>query len=196
MEYKKIKKEPLYRGFFKLTKYHLKNQLFQGGWSGQYTREIFERGNAAAVLLIDSKRDLLVLVEQFRPGAINTEQSPWLMEMVAGIIEENEQPEDVVVREAMEEAGCNVSRLSKICDYWVSPGGTSEKIWLFIGDVDSSEIPEYAGLDNENEDIKVHKVPIEQAFSWLDVGKINNAMSIIALQWLRVKLLSKSTLWS
>ena len=196
MEFKIIKKESLYQGFFSLSKYSLSNELFQGGWSGEYTREVFERGNAAAVLLYDPTRDKVVLVEQFRPGAIGTDSSPWLMELVAGMIEENESPEEVVSREALEEAGCSIRRLVKIRDYWVSPGGTSERVWLFLGEVDSLQIAEFAGLDDENEDIKVHCVSACQAFDWLEGGKVNNAMSIIALQWLQIKLLSKSTLWS
>lgn len=195
MEFKILKKEPLYHGFFRLNRYTLSTQLFEGGWSQEYSRELFERGDAAAILLYDAARELIILVEQFRAGAALSQQSPWLMELVAGMIESNESPESVARREAEEEAGCSVGRLTKICDYWVSPGGTTEKIWLFLGEIDSDNLPEYAGLEDENEDIKVHKVPIKQAFEWIADGKVNNAMSIIALQWLQLKLLSKSTLW-
>ncbi len=196
MEFKIIAIESLYKGFFSMNKYTLSNQLFQGGWSEEYTREVFERGNAAAVLLYDPQKQQVVFVEQFRPGAINGDGSPWLMELVAGIIETDESPSDVVRRESVEEAGCEITRLTKICDYWVSPGGTSEKIWLYLGEIDSSQLPEFAGLECEHEDIKVHQVPIAEAFEALDNGQLNNAMSIIALQWLKLKILTKSTLWS
>ncbi len=195
MDYKISRKENLYKGFFQLNRYSIANELFSGGFSKTYTREIFERGNAAAILLLDEQRDKLVLVEQFRPGAIGTELNPWLIETVAGIVEPNESPEEVVVREAYEESGAEVMRLRKICDYLVSPGGTTERIWLFIGEIDSQNIPEFAGLEEENEDIKVHCVAVDEAFSWLDSGKINNAMSIIALQWLKLIRLSKTPLW-
>ena len=195
MKYKVIKREPLYDGFFKLSKYYLSNQLFKGGWSNVYTREVFERGHAAAIILFDQKQDKLIFVEQFRTGAIATEQSPWLMELVAGMIETNEQPEEVVCRESIEEAGLEVLRVKKICDYMTSPGGTTEKVWLYLGEVDSKQVPEYAGLESENEDIKVHCVSTEQAFNWLQTGYINNAMTIIALQWLKLNLNEESSIW-
>jgi ADP-ribose pyrophosphatase len=195
MDYKILKKENLYKGFFQLNKYTLRNQLFGGGESEPYSREIFDRGNAAAVLLIDSKLNKLVMVEQFRPGAINTEFSPWLMETVAGIIETGESPEEVVIREALEESGTEIMRLRKICEYFVSPGGSTERIWLYIGEVDSGKAAEFAGLDEENEDIKVHCIDIDLALNWLDSGIFNNAMSIIAMQWLKLTLLSNKSLW-
>ncbi len=196
MKFKIIRKQNLYQGFFSMNKYYLANQLFQGGWSEEYSREIFERGNAAAVLLFDPKAEVVVFVEQFRPGAIGSEDSPWLMELVAGIIEQGEQPDQVVRRESIEEAGVAVSRLTKICDYWVSPGGTSERIWLYLGEVDSTNLPDFGGLESEHEDIKVHRVKLQDAFQMLEKGTLNNAMSIIALQWLKIKILTKSTLWS
>jgi len=196
MEFKIIATEILYKGFFRMNKYTLSNELFKGGWSEEYTREVFERGNAAAVLLYDPLKQTVVFVEQFRPGAITGKGSPWLMELVAGMIETGESPDEVVRRESEEEAGCKITRLTKICDYWVSPGGTSERIWLYLGEIDSSQLPDFGGLESEHEDIKVHKVPINEAFRSLDDGELNNAMSIIALQWLRLKILTKSTLWS
>lgn len=195
MEFKITDTENLYKGFFSMNKYTITNQLFKGGWSEAYTREVFERGNAAAVLLYDPQKQMVVFVEQFRPGAINGEGSPWLMELVAGMIETGETPDEVVRRESVEEAGCDVVRLTKICDYWVSPGGTSERIWLYLGEIDSTQLPDFAGLESEHEDIKVHRIPVKEAFESLEKGRLNNAMSIIALQWLRLKMLTKSTLW-
>lgn len=195
MQYKIHDKENVYSGFFKLNKYHLSNQLFRGGWSDQYSREIFERGHAAAVLLFDRKQDRLVFVEQFRPGAIATEKSPWLMELVAGMIEKGEQPEEVVRRETLEEAGGSVLRLQKICEYLVSPGGSTERIWLYLGEVDSHTLANYAGLDFEHEDIKIHCVSTQTAFEWLDSGRLNNAMTIIAVQWLKLHFIDQDKFW-
>lgn len=195
MDFKILKKENLYDGFFQFNKYHISNELYDGGWSGCYTREVFERGHAAAALLYDEKRDKLLLVEQFRPGAMETEQSPWLIELVAGMIEEGETPEQVIKRESVEESGSEVKRLKKICEYLVSPGGTTERIWLYLAEIDSRLSSEFAGLESENEDIKVHTVSTKQAFEWLDAGKINNAMTIIALQWLRLRLVQKQSPW-
>ncbi|MGB0495528.1 MAG: NUDIX domain-containing protein [Kangiellaceae bacterium] len=186
MQFDVLKKESVYDGFFKLNRYHIKNELFEGGWSSEFTREIFERGHAAAILLFDPKLEKLVLVEQFRPGAMESEASPWLMELVAGMIENDEKPENVAIRESLEEAGCEVSRIRKICEYLVSPGGTTERIWLYIGEVDASSLPDYAGLDVENEDIKIHVVDVSLAFDWLNEGRLNNAMTLIALQWFKI----------
>ncbi len=195
MQYKIIKKENIYSGFFKLNKYHLSNQLFQGGWSGHYTREIFERGHAAAVLLYDKNRDKLIFVEQFRPGAIKTESSPWLIELVAGMIEKDENPEQVVMREAVEEAGGTILRLQKICEYLVSPGGSTERIWLYLGEVDSLNVAKHAGLESENEDIKIHCISSSTAFHWLEQGRLNNAMSIIAVQWFKLNYSKRDQFW-
>ena len=195
MKYKIINNENLYSGFFKLNKYHLSNQLFNGGWSEVYTREVFDRGHAAAILLFDSQRDRLVFVEQLRPGAIATEVSPWLIELVAGMIESGEKPEDVVRRESLEESGSKVLKLRKICEYWVSPGGSTERIWLYLGEIDSRKVAEFAGIKTENEDIKVHCVSTSTAFEWLASGRLNNAMTIIAMQWLKLNLIEQSDLW-
>lgn len=191
MDSKKLKfdcenKEKLYDGFFQLNRYTFKNQLFAGGWSESYQREIFERGHAGAVLLLDLERKTLVLVEQFRPGAVETESNPWLVELVAGIIEPGEQPDEVVRREAVEEAACKVERLHKICEYLVSPGGTTERIHLYLGEVDSRNLPQLAGLDNEHEDILIHKVSVTQAFESLEAGEFRNGMTLIAMQWLKL----------
>ncbi len=195
MDYKILEKENLYQGFFKLNRYHLSNQLFQGDWSDVYTREVFERGHAAAVLLYDRERDKLIFVEQFRPGAIETEDSPWLIELVAGMIEKGENPEEVVRRESVEESGGTIVSLQKICEYLVSPGGSTERIWLYLGEVDSTKVLTHAGLDCENEDIKIHCVSSAIAFDWLAQGRLNNAMSIIAMQWLQLNWSDRDHFW-
>ena len=186
MQYEVLKKESLHNGFFRLNRYHIRNELFEGGWSSIFTREVFERGYASAILLFDPKLEKLVFVEQFRPGAMESESSPWLMELVAGMIETNEQPESVAIRESQEEASCEVTRIRKICEYLVSPGGTTERIWLYVGEIDASTLPDYAGLDDENEDIRIHSVSVRNAFEWLDSGRLNNAMTLIAVQWFKL----------
>jgi len=181
-----LKKEPLYKGFFQCNKYTLKHRLFSGGWSAEMQRECFERGHAVALLPYDAKNDRVVLLEQFRFGAMETQQSPWLFELVAGIIEEGEKPEDVAKREAFEEAGLIVKSCQFILNYLVSPGGTTEQIDLFVANVDSSLAHGLHGLADEGEDIRVHVLPRETAYKWVSEGKINNAATIIALQWLEL----------
>lgn len=183
---KVLKKELLYKGFFSCSKYTLKHKLFSGQWSGEIQREFFERGHAAALLPYDVKNDRVILLEQFRFGAIQTKQSPWLFELVAGIIEEGEIAEEVAKREAFEEAGLAIKSCQFICNFLVSPGGTTEQVDLFIADVDSTQVSGLHGLADEGEDIRVHVVPRETAYQWVIDGKINNAATIIALQWLQL----------
>jgi len=181
-----LSKEPLYKGFFQCNKYTLKHKLFSGGWSPAIQREIFERGHAAAVLPYDMHNDTVVLIEQFRLGAIETKQSPWLLEIVAGIIEEGESSVDVIQREAIEEAGVTLQSTQFITNCLLSPGGTTEHVDIFIGAVDSTEAKGVHGLAEEGEDILVHVVPRETAYQWVLEGKINNSATVIALLWLQI----------
>ncbi len=185
-----------YRGFFRLEKYRLRHELFAGGWSPEMIRECLERGHAVAVLLYDPERDRLVLLEQFRVGALEFPGGPWLLEIVAGIIDHpGETTEDVARRETVEEAGCELLDLVPIRQYLVSPGGTSESITLFCGRVDTATvISGVRGVAAEHEDILVHVVPRAEALELLHSGRINSAAPIIALQWLelnRSKLLER-----
>lgn len=183
---KVINKQPLYQGFFKCNKYTFKHKLFAGGWSPEIQREIFERGHAAAVLPYDVKNDSVVLIEQFRFGAIDTAQSPWLLEVVAGIIEEGEQSEEVMKREALEEAGIIIQSSQFIMNCLLTPGGSTEHVDIYIGSVDSTNAGGLHGLEAEGEDIRVHVVPREIAYQWVLNGKINNSATVIALLWLQL----------
>ncbi len=174
-----------YQGFFRLERYRLRHRLFAGGMSPLITRELFERGDAAAILLYDPLLDQIVLVEQFRIGALNATGGAWLYEIVAGIIEPGEEAEGVVRRESVEEAGCEVGRIEKICDYLVSPGGTSESISLYCGEVDSRGVGGIHGLAHEGEDIRVFSVSYAGAMEMLMAGDLNSASPLMALMWLQ-----------
>ncbi|MCP5197781.1 MAG: NUDIX domain-containing protein [Gammaproteobacteria bacterium] len=176
-----------YQGFFRMEKYRLRHQLFRGGWSPEIIRECLERGHAVAVLLYDPDHDQVVLLEQFRVGALAFPGGPWLMEIVAGIMDDpSETTEEVARRETVEEAGCELLDLVPICHYLVSPGGTSESITLFCGRVDTSRIGGVQGMVEEHEDIQLHVVPRSVALELLHTGRINSAAPIIALQWLEL----------
>lgn len=177
------KTEPVYRGYFQINRYTLRHGLFAGGMSGTITREVFERGHAVGLLPYDPVRDEVVLIEQFRIGAYVAKMEPWLTEIVAGIIEDGESPEDVARRETLEEAGLTISELLPMCRYVVSPGGTSESVRVFLGRVDSSHAGGIHGLNSEDEDIRVTAMPWRDARKLLDDGKITNALGLIALQW-------------
>ena len=181
-----IARETLYSGFFSMELYRFRHRLFNGEMSGEIRREIFERGHAAVLLPFDPVRDEVVLVEQIRIAAYDVSASPWLLEMVAGMIEEGESVEDVARREALEEAGLVVGRTKPVLSYLASPGGTSERLSIMVGEVDATTAEGIHGLVDENEDIRVHVVSREQAYQWVEEGKIDNAASVIALQWLQL----------
>ena len=184
MDYRILKHEIAYQGFFRMDRYQLEHQLYAGGWGQPLTRELFERGHAAAVLPYDPALDAVVLLEQFRIGALQVPGGPWLMEMVAGIIEPGELPEAVVRRECEEEAGLELAETEFICDCLVSPGGTSERIALYCGRVDAAEAGGVHGLVEEGEDIRVTRVAFDEACDLLASGRLNSASVIIAMQWL------------
>lgn len=179
-----IDKSICFQGLFRLERYRLRYRLFNGSWCHPVVREVFERGHAAAVLPYDPHRNEIILIEQFRVGAMAAPGGPWLLEIVAGIIEESESAIDVVKRESLEEAGCAVTDLIPLYDYLVSPGGTTERIALFCGKVDVTHAGGIHGVIDEGEDIKVHVITLEAALLLLKAGKINSASAIIALQWL------------
>ncbi len=179
-----IEKTTCYEGFFKLVCYRLKHTLFAGGWSSELLREVLERGHAAAVLPYDPIREEVVMIEQFRPGAIGHADGAWLWEIVAGILEPGEAASEVVYREAVEETGCSVSDIVHICDFFVSPGSTSETTALFCGRVDASKARGVHGVASEHEDIQVHVIPLATALDMLQAGQIHFAPAIVALQWL------------
>ena len=181
-----IARETLYSGFFSMDLYRFRHRLFNGEMSGEIKREIFERGHAAVLLPFDPVRDEVVLVEQIRIAAYDVSESPWLLEMVAGMIEEGESVEDVARREALEEAGLVVGRTKPVLSYLASPGGTSERLSIMVGEVDATTAEGIHGLADENEDIRVHVVSREQAYQWVEEGTIDNAASVIALQWLQL----------
>lgn len=190
-----LEKTICFEGFFRIEKYRLRHRLFNGGWSRPLSRELFERGHAAAVLPYDPIRDVVILIEQFRVGALTAPGGPWLLEIVAGMIESGETAQDVVKRESIEEADCIITDLLPVCDFLVSPGGTTERIALFCGRADATQADGIHGAPEEDEDIKVHVVPLDTAFTFLQSGRINSASAIIALQWMALNREQVRTQW-
>lgn len=189
-----IQSDVIYQGHMKLLKYQLKYRLFAGGWSPVVIRELFQARHAVGVLLFDPLRDEIVLIEEFRLGTL-TQKSPWILELVAGIIEPNENIKDVALRESQEEAGCEVIDLIPIYEYWTSPGISTGKFSLFCGRVDASKAGGIFGLSHEHEDIRAHVFPKEYVYHALKTGEINNAATIIAVQWLQLHELEIKQQW-
>ncbi|MGC1854802.1 MAG: NUDIX domain-containing protein [Candidatus Aquirickettsiella sp.] len=180
-----LQQKIVYQGHFQLEQWKVQFRLFNGGWSPPRLREIFERGEAVGVLLFDPNRDQLVLIEQFRIGIANKTKNPWLIEIVAGVISKGESLEQVARRETQEETGLGIMNLFPICQYWVSPGGSSERIYLFCGQVNAELAQGVHGVVEEGEDIRLHVFTLKAAYNLLNQGKINNGSTIIALQWLQ-----------
>ncbi|MGX3096793.1 ADP-ribose diphosphatase [Ursidibacter sp. B-7004-1] len=183
-----VREETVYKGHFELKKMFFRHKLFSGGMSGEVVRELLIKGAASAVIAYDPVRDSVVLVEQVRIGAYdpNSSQSPWLVELIAGMVDTDESPEEVAIRESQEEAGLTVSNLQHAVSVWDSPGGTVERLHIFLGLVDSSQVGGVYGLEEENEDILVHVVSREQAYQWVEQGKIDNVIAVVGLQWLQL----------
>ncbi len=179
-------REELYRDFFRAEKVQLRHRLFAGDWSGAMSRELLLRGEAVAVLLYDPKRDLVGLIEQFRAGVVGDPSGPWCMEVVAGMVEAGESPEDVARRELEEEAGITEARLEYICRYYPSPGASDERLHLYCALADLNGEGGIHGLDDEHEDIQLHILPAEAVLERLYEGRFNNAAVLLGLQWLKI----------
>ncbi len=176
----------VFSGHFKVRRLTLQHRCFGGGWSAPLQREIFERGDAVGVLPYDPVTDSLVLIEQFRPGALRGSQSPWLLELIAGVVEEGESDEELAHREAMEEAACTLSELVPVATVLPSAGACNEQVRLYCGRVGDAATGRVCGLQEEGEDILVHSVSRLEALELVAEDKIPNGHTLIALQWLQI----------
>ncbi|WP_437882469.1 NUDIX domain-containing protein [Pseudomonas sp. LRF_L74] len=191
-----IKRESCFKGFYKLDRLHVRHRLFSGEMGRVLTRELFVRHDAVCVLPYDPQRDCVVLIEQFRVGAMHKAENPWMIELVAGLIDKQEEPEEVARREAVEEADLTLGTLWPITRYFPSPGGSDEHVHLYLGRCDSSNAGGVHGLEEEGEDIRVQVWPLEDALQAVKDGRICNAASIIALQWLALNRSEVRGLWT
>jgi ADP-ribose pyrophosphatase len=191
-----VEEKTAYKGFFKIKRFLLKHRLFDGGESKQISRELFVRGHSVGVLLYDPATDRVGLVRQFRIGCLDNEQGPWIWEVIAGINDKQESPTQVAVREVKEESGLVISAesLVPICNYYSSPGGTDERLHLFCAIMPLPEVESVFGVADEAEDILFKTMAYPQAFSAMLQGTINNAATIIALQWLELNRQKLQTL--
>lgn len=177
-----------YDGHFKVDQLIVQHELFAGGLSKELVRERVSRQNAVAVLPYDPIRDEVVLVEQFRVGALKVDKkdnqsdsNPWLIEIIAGLVEEGEEFEEVAMRESLEEANCKVEALHHVSSFLPSPGGFSEYAHVYIGLTDTEGLGGVCGLEEEGEDIRVHVVSSDKAIEMLHQGKIRSAIPMITM---------------
>jgi ADP-ribose pyrophosphatase len=176
----------VWSGHYAMRRLTLQHRRFAGGWSDLIVRELFDRGDAVAVLPYDPVTDSLVMIEQFRPGAIRGDDSPWMLELIAGVVGPGERDEDVAHREAMEEAACELAELVPIATVFPSAGACTEQVRLFCGRVTTAAIGGLHGLQEEGEDILVHSITRAGALQLLAQNRIPNGHTLIALQWLHI----------
>ena len=174
--------------FFKVEEACLQYERFDGSMTPVVRRLNFERGDAAAALIYKPKTQTLLLINQFRYPAY--EKGPgWMTEVVAGMIDNDDTPEATIRREISEETGYQLTHLEPIATFYVSPGGSSERIFLFYAEInDETQIGAGGGVAGENEDIMPVELPVEQALKQVRSGQIVDAKTIIGLFWLQNRL--------
>jgi len=175
------------KAIFKIDEVRLRHSLYNGQLSPELTRLCLDRGDAVAVLVYDKATNMLLLAEQFRYPTY--EKGPgWLVELPAGIIDSGETPEAAATRELKEECGyeIQISDLTFISKFYLSPGGASERIFLYYAAVNGqTKYSVGGGLVSEGEDIKKILVKVDDIMRQLDSGEINDAKTIVALYWYR-----------
>lgn len=176
-------KKRVFDGFFKIDAADVSHERFDGRMSAPRRRLCFERGDAAAAILHDRAAAALVFVRQFRYPT-HAKGPGWILEAAAGVIEAGEDPETCIRREVMEETGYRVDRLEPIATFYPSPGGSSERIFLFYAEVRQADrIEAGGGAPGEGEDIQVVRVPAADLEDWLSAGKIQDAKTLIGVLW-------------
>jgi len=177
----------VYEGFYKIESVKYSHSLHSGAMTGTIDVELFVRGDVVGLLPYDPVSDQVALIEQFRIGAMNNKPDPWLVQIIAGMIDTDETPEQIAIREAKEEAGIDLVDVELISRYIASPGASTEEVFVFYAETDLSQVGGTHGLVEEDEDILVRIMSADDAIALLDSGQIKNALSIIALQWFKLK---------
>lgn len=174
--------------FFQIDEAIVEYERFDGRMSGPQRRLVFERGDSVAVLPYDHTRGEVVLVRQFRYPAYVREGQGWLWETIAGVQEEGRDPESVARSEALEEAGYRLGALEHMMTVYTSPGGCTERVHLFLAEMlDGGCIQGGGGLAADGEDILVRRFPVPEACAMIADGRIVDAKTVIALQWLALQ---------
>ena len=172
-----------YRNLFKVQRVRFRHERFDGAMSDEVERVVFERGNAVGVLLYDADDDYVLLIKQFRYPAYLRDQSGWLLEIVAGMIDKGRDGVTVAQSELVEEIGYQVAELTFLGTIYVSPGATTEQIHLYLAYLHHAErVSEGGGLASEHEDIQLTRVAFADALRMIRAGEICDAKTIIALQ--------------
>ena len=171
--------------WYLLKKTTLDYRRRDGSWQ-TFTRETYDRGNGAAILLYDPDRRTVLLTRQFRfPAYVNGHPQP-LIEVPAGLLDEL-SPEEAIRREAEEEAGCRIGEPRRLFEAFMSPGSVTERLVFFMAEYSAADrIAEGGGLIAEGEDIEVLELPLEEALAMVGRGEIMDAKTIMLLQYAKL----------
>ncbi len=182
-----IKEELLSDNWYTLRKYTYEI-LKKDGSRVEQTREVYDRGNGAAILLYNLEFKTVILTRQFRlPSFVNGNRKGFLIEACAGLLDE-ENPEDAIKRETEEETGYRIKEPKKVFEAYMSPGSVSEILYFFIAEYSQSmKVHEGGGIKQEEEDIEVLETGFEQAIAMMESGEIRDAKTIILLQYLKLR---------
>lgn len=175
--------------WYKLDKYNLDYKQRNGQWVNQ-NREVYDRGDGAAILLFNKEKQTLILTKQFRlPSYVNGNKDGMMIEVCAGLLD-NDDPLTCIVKEAEEETGYGISNPKKVFEIYSTPGAVSEKIHYFIAEYTSEmQISGGGGLAEETEDIEVLELPIKEAYQMVLNGEIKDAKTIILIQHLLLEII-------
>jgi ADP-ribose pyrophosphatase len=183
-----ISRKRILDDFFKVDEVHLRFERYDGTMSEVVRRLNFERGDSVAALLVDAKARTVYLVEQFMYPTLE-QAGGWIGTVVAGMVDEGETPEEAIRREILEEAGFAVERIEPIANFFVSPGGSSERIFLFCALVsDGDHASAGGGVAGEQEDIKVVAWQLDAFLARIAAGGFADAKTIVAGYWLKDNL--------
>ena len=183
LKYKIINKKNLYSGFFSLNKYEFIHEKHNGKWTSVIEREVFSGAHVSTLLPYDPIKKEIILIQQFRAGVLSRYDENYLLEIVAGIIDEGENPEETAIRECFEETGYEVKKIYPIQSYFPAPGSSESYYHLYLGEIQAFDGERIRGLEKENEDILVKSFKIDEVRQMLKEKKITNGLTLVALQW-------------
>ncbi|WP_035365513.1 NUDIX domain-containing protein [Acinetobacter brisouii] len=182
-------RETLFKGFLQVEKVSLRHRLFKNiGYTSVLQRELIHRPEAAGVLIYNDQQQRFALIEQFRVGALDDQQSPWQLEIIAGVLDGDESPETCICRESLEESGCQLDQLQHLFSFYPSAGACSELFHLYAAQADLPEQGGIFGVADEGENIQLHLFDYADLSRLLTSGRLANAPVIMALQWLQQHL--------
>jgi len=188
MQYSIISRKPAYSGFLKIETRSVRYDSFHGHAITAIDHEVLDRGDSAAVLIYELETDSFLFTRQFRSATASVQMTNpdtgWLLEIPAGMLDEGEDSVAAAKREVLEEVGYALSTLKPIYTFYLSPGISTERVFLFYAETRQQDrLHTGGGLSDEHEDIELVKIPVAQAMDNINSGMIIDAKTIVALQW-------------